>query len=61
MKSLKFSNEELQKYNITRGEANNILYVIRFFANEFYKQKLDNTLLNFKDNFPDGATKDNIC
>ena len=44
--------EELAKYHVTPEEANNIVNIICGFANEFYNQKLNNTLLNAKNNFP---------
>lgn len=55
MMSIKFSEEELAKYHITPEEANNIVNIIRGFANEFYNQKLNHTLLNAKNNFPKDA------
>lgn len=55
MKSVSFSDEELQKYNITREDADIIVKAILDFATELYNQKQNKTLLNVKDNFPKEA------
>lgn len=55
MKSVSFSDEELQKYNITREDADIIVKAILGFATELYNQKQNKTLLNVKDNFPKEA------
>ena len=55
MKSVSFTDEELQKYNITREDADIIVKAILGFATELYNQKQNKTLLNVKDNFPKEA------
>ena len=55
MMSIKFSEEDISKYHITEEEANNIVSVIRGFANEIYNQKRNRTLLNAKNDFPKDA------
>lgn len=55
MKSVSFSDEELQKYNITTEDADIIVKAILGFATELYNQKQNKTLLNVKDNFPKEA------
>lgn len=59
MKAVSFTDEELQKYNITRKQADTIVNAILGFATEFYNQKQNKTLLNVKDNFPKEAMKYN--
>ena len=59
MKAVSFTDEELQKYNITRKQADTIVNAILGFATEFYNQKQNKTLLNVKDNFPEEAMKYN--
>lgn len=59
MKAIAFTDEELQRYNITREEADTIVNAILGFATEFYKQKQNKTLLNVKDKFPTEAMKYN--
>lgn len=59
MKAVSFTDEELQKYNITREQADTIVNAILGFATEFYNQKQNKTLLNVKDNFPKEAMKYN--
>lgn len=55
MKAINISDEECNKYSISRDDADKIVFAIRGFANELYKQKLDGTLLKFKDDFPSSA------
>lgn len=55
IKSVNITDEECQKYNIDRIEANKIVNIIKSFAEEFYKQKINNTLINNKENFPQDA------
>lgn len=55
MMSIKFSDEELEKYGITPEVANQITSTIRDFGNEFYNQKLNRTLLDVKQDFPSEA------
>jgi len=59
MKAINITEEECQKYNIDRHTADIIVKVIRMFANEFYNQKINKTLLNIKDAFPKEAMKYN--
>lgn len=55
IRAVNITDEELKKYNITREYANTIINVIKAFATEFYNQKLNNTLQNVKQNFPQEA------
>ena len=55
MKSVVMSDEECEKYGISREEGTRIVDVISAFANEFYKEKLNGTLLDVKDGFPKDA------
>lgn len=55
LKAVNITDEECQKYNITRENANKIVSVIRNFANELYNQKLDGTLLDVEKDFPEDA------
>lgn len=59
LKAVDITDEECQKYNITRKDANIIVKVIRAFANEFYNQKLNGTLLGVENDFPSTAMKYN--
>lgn len=53
--AVNFTDEECEKYNITRAEADNIVNVIKAFATEMHDQKSNNTLLNFNKDFPQDA------
>ena len=55
MQSVFMSDEECEKYGISREDGTRIVDVISAFANEFYKQKLNGTLLGVKDKFPGDA------
>lgn len=55
LKSVNITDEECIKYNIDKEYANQIVNTIKAFANEFYEQKLNNTLLNIKKDFPHEA------
>lgn len=55
MMSVNISDEECKRYNITREMADRIVNVIRTFATELYNQKLNNTLLDGKKDFPKEA------
>jgi len=55
MKSVVMSDEECEKYGISREEGNRIVGVISAFANEFYNQKMNGTLLDVRDDFPNDA------
>lgn len=59
LKSVDITDEECQKYHITREDGNKIVNVIRAFANKFYSQKVNGTLLSAKNDFPQAATKYN--
>lgn len=59
LKAVNITDEECQKYNITNEDGNKIVGVIRSFANEFYNQKLNGTLLGVENNFPNTAMKYN--
>ena len=53
--NIKISNNECIKYNISREYADQILFVINGFIDEFYKQKVNGTLLNVSETFPSDA------
>lgn len=55
IQAVNITNEECQKYNINKKDANKIVNVIKSFAKEFYQQKLNNTLLNNNTTFPQAA------
>lgn len=55
IKAVSFNDEELIKYNISREDADKIVFAIKGFADELYKQKLNNTLFNFKNDLPKDA------
>ena len=55
MKSVYMSDEECERYGISREDGKRIVEVISAFANEFYKQKLNGTLLDAEDDFPQSA------
>lgn len=59
MKEVNISDEECKKYTISREMANEIVTVIKGFANEPYHQKQQKTLLKVKDDFPKAAMKYN--
>jgi len=59
MKSVDITNEECEKYSISKENADKIVNAIRAFANEMYNQKLNGTLLNVKKDFPTDAMKYN--
>jgi len=52
LKAVNITDEECKKYNITREVGNNIVEVIRAFANEFYDQKLNGSLSGVENDFP---------
>lgn len=56
-KRICFSEDECKKYGIEVSEACYIETVIKDFMDEFYKQKLNSTLLTVKEDFPKEATK----
>ena len=55
MTYVSMSDDECEQYGISRECGTKIVDVISAFANEFYKQKLNGTLLNVKDDFPKDA------
>jgi 5'-deoxynucleotidase YfbR-like HD superfamily hydrolase len=52
LRAVEISDEECVKYGINRDDADNIVNVIKSFANEMYNQKLNGTLLGVKSDFP---------
>ena len=54
---LNITDDECQKYNISRECADKILSVIKGFVDEFYKQKMNGTLLDVTNTFPSDAIK----
>ena len=59
IQAVNITDEECKKYNINKNDANIIVNVIKSFAKEFYQQKLNNTLLNNNNDFPQEAMKYN--
>lgn len=59
MKSVVITDEECERYSISREDADKIVNAIRTFANEIYNQKLNGTLLDVKNDFPIDAMKYN--
>lgn len=59
MKSINISDDECEKYGISRDCADTIVFAIRGFASKLYQMKLDKTLLNSKNHFPQKAMKYN--
>ena len=55
MTYVSMSDDECEQYGISRECGTKIVDVISAFANEFYKQKLNGTLLDVKDDFPKDA------
>jgi len=55
MQSVEITNEECERYAISREDADKIVNAIRSFANELYNQKLNGTLLDVKQDFPKAA------
>lgn len=55
IKAVSFSDEEVTKYQITEDVAEKIVYAIRSFAYELYKQKCDGSLFNIKNELPKDA------
>lgn len=54
-KALCFTDEELVKYDITREDADKIVFAIKSFHDELYKQKLEGTLFNINSERPKDA------
>lgn len=59
MNSVNVTDEECDKYSVSRNYANKIVNVVRAFASEMYDQKLKGTLLNVKNGFPKTVMKYN--
>lgn len=59
LKAVNITDEECANYGISREDADKIVNTIRSFANAMYKQKLNGTLLNSKEDFPAEAMKYN--
>ena len=59
MMSVDITDEECERYGISRDNADKIVNAIRAFANEMYNQKLNGTLLDVKKHFPSEAMKYN--
>ena len=59
MKSVVITDEECERYFISREDADKIVNAIRAFASEIYNQKLNGTLLDVKTDFPIDAMKYN--
>ena len=59
IRAVAITDEECQKYDITREDADTIVTVIRAFANELYHQKLNGTLLGVENDFPKAAMQYN--
>ena len=59
MMSVDITDEECERYGISRDNADKIVNTIRAFANEMYNQKLNGTLLDVKKDFPNDAMKYN--
>lgn len=56
---IKITDEECEKYHISRDTADRIVDVIQTFLTEMYREKQDGTLFSEKDNFPKSAMKYN--
>lgn len=59
MKAVVITDEECERYSISREDADKIVNTIRAFASEIYNQKLNGTLLDAKKDFPIAAMKYN--
>lgn len=59
MKSVNITDEECERYSISRETADKMVNAIGAFANEMYSQKLNGTLLNVKKDFPIDTMKYN--
>jgi len=59
LKAVNITDEECERYGITRVDADKIVNAIRGFAYEMYEQKLNKTLLDVKKYFPNEAMKYN--
>lgn len=59
LRSVCFTDEEIDKYGISSEDANKIAIIIRSFATEIYNQKQNGSWLNVKGEFPPTAMKYN--
>lgn len=59
LKSVEITDDECEKYNISRDDANVIVEVIKSFANTIHEQKMNGTLLDVKKDFPKEAMEYN--
>lgn len=55
MRAVNISDEECEKYGISREDADSIVRAIYGFSSEMYEQKLNGTLLDTKKDFPQKA------
>lgn len=55
MKAVNITDQECESYKISRQDADQIVNVVRAFAETMYAQKLDGSLLAIKDGFPKEA------
>ena len=55
IKAVAFSDTELDKYSINRETADKIVFAIKGFADELYKQKWNGSLLAIRDELPENA------
>jgi 5'-deoxynucleotidase YfbR-like HD superfamily hydrolase len=54
--ALNITDDECEKYKVSRNDADVIVNAIRAFANEIYSKKQNGTLLNDSEEFPVDAT-----
>lgn len=59
IRAVNITDEECERYNISREEANQITSAIIAFAEEFYNSKLNKTLFTQKEKFPKDAMQYN--
>lgn len=59
LESVNITDDECRQYDISREKADQIVNTIRFFAGEFYRQKLNGSLLAVKASFPQDAMQYN--
>lgn len=59
MQAVIITEEECEHYHVSREDADRIINAIKAFANEMYNQKLNKSLLDAKNSFPENAMKYN--
>ncbi len=59
IRSVQITDEECEKYGISKIEGEHIVEVLKSFAEEFYKQKCEKTLFDIYQSFPKEAMKYN--